>query len=86
MSNILTISVPLNFWFEALDIRIDDNCAAQTYCLAFSPEGYIKLVNKADFEPGSIAMRGNANCIMKKNPSVYFFLPFVTRVGSKSTQ
>lgn len=87
MSNILTISVPFDVWFEALDVRTDDNCAAQTHCLAFSPKGYIKLVDKADFKPGSIAMRGNANCIReKKNLAVYFFFPFVMRIVSKSTQ
>lgn len=87
LSNILTISVPFDVWFEALDVRTDDNCAAQTHCLAFSPKGYIKLVDKADFKPGSIAMRGNANCIReKKNLAVYFFFPFVMRIVSKSTQ
>lgn len=80
MSNILTISVPLNIWFEALDIRIDDNCAAQTHCLAFSPKGYIKLVDKADFKPGSIAMRGNGNCIREKKSG---FLSFCDKSRKK---
>lgn len=84
LSNILTISVPLNVWFEALDIRIDDNCAAQTHCFTFSPKGYIKLVDKADFKPGSIAMRGNGNCTREKK--TLFFSPSVTRVGRRSTQ
>lgn len=80
MSIILTISVPLNVWFEALDIRIDDNCAAQTHCLAFSPKGYIKFVDKADFKPGSIAMRSNSNCMKKKKSG---FLSFCDKSRKK---
>lgn len=69
----LTISVPFDVWFEALDIRTDDNRAAQTHRLAFPPKGYIKLVDKADFKPGSIAMRGNANCIRGKKNWLFTF-------------
>lgn len=79
LSNILTVPVPFNIWFEALDNRTDDNCAAQTHCLAFSPKGYIKLVDKADFKPGSISMRSNANCIREKKPGCLLFLSFCDR-------
>lgn len=59
----LTVSVPLDVWLEALDVRIDDNRAAQAHCLAFSPKGHVKLVGEADLEPGRKAMRGNANWV-----------------------
>jgi len=77
LSNILTVSVPFDVWFEAFDIRTDDNCAAQTHCLTFSPKSYIKLVNKSDFKPGSIAIRGNTNCIEEKKIIWLFTLSFI---------
>lgn len=86
MSNVLTIAVPLDVWFEALDIRTDDNRAAQTHCLAFSPKRYLKLVNKFDFEPGSEAMWGNANCTREKSLAAYLFFHFMIRVVSNSAQ
>lgn len=84
LPKVLTIAVPLDFWFEALDIRTDDNRAAQTHRLTFSAKRYLKLVNKFDFEPGSEAMWGNTNCTREKSLAAYLFFYFMIRVVSSS--
>ena len=62
----LTISVPLDLRLEMFNFRGDNYTAAQTHCLAFSPERHFKLVIKVDLKPRCITVRGHGNWAQQK--------------------
>lgn len=63
---VLTISVPLDLGFVALQRRVDDYSAAQAHRLALAAKGHAKLVHNVGLE-GDAIFTHPAICQMRKH-------------------